>query len=126
MTKDTRFVVWIVDDSVPVRKSIAAVLDTADLVVRDYGSAKEFLADFVPTDIGCLVADHHMPDMTGLELLLHLRRAGITVPFILITGMGNPVLQQKALKAGAVTMLHKPMDADELITLIESMIAAGA
>jgi two-component system response regulator FixJ len=115
--------VWIVDDAVSVRKSIGAVLETADIVVRDYGSAREFLADFVPREPGCLIADHHMPDMTGLELLLHLREEGITMPVILITGRGDPVLKQKALKAGAVAALDKPVDGEELITLIESVIA---
>jgi two-component system response regulator FixJ len=123
MTRNPRLVVWFVDDAISVRKSIAAVLETADIVVRDYGSAGEFLADFTPVEPSCLVVDHHMPDMTGLELLLHLRKAGITVPVIIITGQGDPVLKEKVLKAGAVTMLHKPVDGEELITLIERVIA---
>jgi two-component system response regulator FixJ len=123
VTEDPPLIVWIVDDTFSVRKSIGAVLETADIVVRDYGSAKEFLADFVPREPACLVADHHMPDMTGLELLLHLRKRGITIPVIIITGRGDPVLKQKALKAGAVAALDKPVDGEELITLIESVIA---
>ena len=126
MTKDPRLVVWIVDDAVSVRKSIGAVLETADIAVRDYGSAGEFLADFAPVEPSCLIVDHHMPDMTGLELLLHLRKEGITVPVIVITGGGDAVLKEKAVQAGAVTMLHKPVDGDELITLIESVIADRA
>jgi two-component system CheB/CheR fusion protein len=126
VTKDPRIVVWIVDDAISVRKSIAAVLEAADLVVRDYGSADEFLADFAPMEPGCVVVDHHMPGMTGLELLLHLRREGITVPVIVITGRGDAVLKEKALKAGAVTMLHKPVDGDELITLIECVVSDRA
>jgi two-component system response regulator FixJ len=94
--------------------------------VRDYGSAGEFLADFAPVEPSCLIVDHHMPDMTGLELLMQLRKNGITVPVIVITGKGDPVLKQKALEAGAVTMLHKPVDGDELIALIETVIAGRA
>jgi two-component system, LuxR family, response regulator FixJ len=123
VTKDPRLIVWIVDDALSVRKSIGAVLETADIVVRDYGSAGEFLADFAPVEASCLIVDHHMPDMTGLDLLLHLRKEGVTVPVIVITGGGDAVLKEKALQAGAVTMLHKPVDGDELITLIESVIA---
>jgi two-component system, LuxR family, response regulator FixJ len=121
---EPRLVVWIVDDAVSVRKSIGAVLETADITVRDYGSAGEFLADFAPVEPSCLIVDHHMPDMTGLELLIQLRKDGVTVPVIVITGKGDPVLKEQALKAGAVTMLHKPVDGDELIILIESLIAA--
>ncbi len=123
MTKNARLVVWIVDDAESVRKSIAAVLSTADIIVRDYGSAAEFLADFEPCDTSCIIVDHHMPDMTGLELLTHLRENGIAVPVIVFTGQGDASLQEKALQAGAVTMLHKPVDGEELIVLIESVIA---
>lgn len=125
MNTDPRVVVWIVDDAASVRKSIGAVLETANIQVRDYGSAAEFLADFNPDSPSCLIVDHHMPDMTGLELLLHLRKQGVTVPVIVITGQGDPVLKQKALQAGALTMLHKPVDGDELITLIEGAVAGG-
>jgi two-component system response regulator FixJ len=119
---DSRLVVWIVDDAVSVRKSIGAVLETADIAVRDYASASDFLADFVPLAPGCVIVDHHMPDMTGLQLLLHLRKQGITTPVIVITGKGDEALKKKAIDAGAVTMLHKPVDGDELIALIESVI----
>jgi FixJ family two-component response regulator len=122
MSKAHRLVVWIVDDAVSVRKSLGAVLETADIIVRDYGSANEFLADFAPAASACLVVDHHMPDMTGLELLLHLRKQGITVPVIVITGKGDAALKARAIAAGAVTMLHKPVDGEELIALIESVM----
>jgi two-component system response regulator FixJ len=123
VTKTSGLIVWIVDDAIAVRKSIAAVLESADIVVRDYGSAAEFLADFAPVESSCVVMDHHMPDMTGLELLLHLRKEGISVPVIVISGRGDPMLKEKAIKAGAVTLLHKPFDGEELITLIEGAVA---
>jgi two-component system response regulator FixJ len=123
VTKAPRLVVWIVDDAVSVRKSIGAVLETADIEVRDYGSAGEFLAEFAPIEPSCLVVDHHMPDMNGLELLLHLRKEGVSVPVIVITGAGDAVLKEKVLQAGAVTMLHKPVDGDELIALIQTLTA---
>lgn len=123
MSENPRRVVWIVDDAESVRKSIAAVLSTADILVRDYGSASEFLDDFVPEETGCIIVDQHMPDMSGLELLILLRQRGITTPAIVITGQGDALLQQRALQAGAATMLHKPVDGDELIGLIEKVMA---
>jgi FixJ family two-component response regulator len=126
VTANTGLVVWIVDDAEAVRKSLAAVLSTADIIVRDYGSAKEFLEDFSPGEPGCIIVDHHMPDMTGLELLMHLRNQGIDVPVIVITGQGDEVLKEKALKAGAMTMLHKPVDGEELIRRIEEIMANKA
>jgi FixJ family two-component response regulator len=121
MSAEPRLVVWIVDDAVSVRKSIGAVLETSDITVRDYGSARDFLADFLQPADGCLIVDHHMPDMTGLELLLHLRQLGHSIPVIVITGKGDAALRDKAIKAGAVNLLYKPVDGEELITLIESV-----
>jgi FixJ family two-component response regulator len=121
-----RHVVWIVDDAISVRKSIGAVLETANMLVKEFGSAREFLADFSPVEPSCLIVDHHMPDMTGLELLLHLRKEGISIPVIVITGGGDAALKEKALQAGALTMLHKPVDGEGLITLIEGLIAVKA
>lgn len=122
MSDDPRLLVWIVDDAESVRKSIGAVLETDDIAVRDYGSAREFLADFAPVVPGCLVVDHHMPDMTGLELLQHLRKQNIIIPVIIITGDGDDLLKEKAVKAGALTMLHKPVNGNELSALIRSIM----
>jgi FixJ family two-component response regulator len=114
-----RTVVWVVDDVESVRKSIAAVLETANMAVCDYASAADFLADFKPGAVGCLIVDHHMPDMTGLELLQHLQAESGAPPTIVISGQGDERLKQHVMSAGAITMLNKPVDADELIELIE-------
>jgi two-component system response regulator FixJ len=113
-------VVWIVDDAESVRKSIAAVLQTYGICVRDYESARAFLEDFQPDVTGFLIADHHMPDMTGLELLQHLRSNAITIPAVVITGQGDVALEHKFKAVGAIAMLHKPVDGDELMTLVKS------
>jgi len=113
-------IVWLVDDVESVRKSIRAVLETADITIRDYGSAKAFLKEYQSDSAGCLVVDQHMPDMSGVELLEHLASRGITPPAIIFTGQGSAALRAKALKAGAIAMLDKPVDAQELIELIEA------
>ncbi|HUO03001.1 MAG TPA: response regulator [Rhizomicrobium sp.] len=112
-----RTLIWLVDDVESVRKSIAAVLETADMRVQDYPSAADFLADFKPGTAGCLIVDHHMPGMTGLELLTHLD--GDAPPTIVISAHGNQALRNRIMKAGAVAMLDKPVDADELIAVVE-------
>lgn len=114
-----RTLVWVVDDVESVRKSIAAALETADITVRDYPSAAAFLADFNPGTTGCLIVDHQMPGMTGLELLQQLSRSPGAPPTILISAHGNQALREKVLAAGAVAMLDKPVDAEELLALVE-------
>ncbi len=114
-----RTLVWVVDDVESVRKSIAAVLETADMRVCDYSCAADFLADFKPGTTGCLIVDHHMPGMTGLELLKHLGAGAAAPPTIVISAHGNQALRNRILAAGAVAMLDKPVDAGELIAVVE-------
>ena len=118
-------VVWLVDDVASVRRSIRAVLESRDFTVRDYGSAKEFLADLRPGSTGFLVVDQHMPEMSGIELLQNLNARGIAHPAIVITGKGSAALREEALHAGAAAMLDKPVDGVELIELIEATLAAA-
>jgi len=121
MAPGHKAVVWIVDDAESVRKSLAAVLETAAMVVREFPSARAFLSEFDPEEVGCLVVDHHMPDMTGLELLQHLKALGAVPPAIVITGDGDGALKQRVLEAGALAMLNKPVDGDELIVMLEKL-----
>jgi two-component system, chemotaxis family, CheB/CheR fusion protein len=121
-----RTVVWVVDDVESVRKSIAAVLETANMAVCDYASAADFLAEFKPGAVGCLIVDHHMPDMTGLELLQHLQAGAGAPPTIVISGHGDARLKDHVMSAGAISMLNKPVDAGELIELIERVTLNAA
>ncbi|MGH6829092.1 MAG: response regulator transcription factor [Rhizomicrobium sp.] len=111
-------VVWVVDDVESVRKSIAAALEAAGLAVRDYGSARAFLSDFESGTRGCLVLDYNMPEMSGLELMQKLVTEGSLPPTIVITGHGSKAIEERLRAAGALTVLDKPVDADELIAVI--------
>jgi FixJ family two-component response regulator len=111
--------VWVVDDVESVRKSIAAVLETADMTVCDYPSAADFLAHFTPGAEGCLIVDQQMPGMTGIELLKHLNAEPGAPPTIVISAHGNQNLRDRAIAAGAVALLDKPVDAGELIAVVE-------
>ena len=114
-----RTIVWVVDDVESVRKSIAAVLETANMRVHDYSSAKDFLAEYKPGTRGCLIVDHQMPGMTGLELLTRLNAERRAPPTIVISAHGDKVLRTRIMAAGAVAMLDKPVDAGELIAVVE-------
>jgi DNA-binding response OmpR family regulator len=67
-----------------------------------------------------------MPDMTGLDLLKHLRKQNIDVPVIVMTGQGDEILKKMAVDAGAVTMLHKPVNGNELCAMIHGVMTNKA
>jgi FixJ family two-component response regulator len=111
----------VVDDDEAVRDSTRALLESYGIEVCDYASADEFLAgDEVPSQ-GCVLLDLHMPGMSGLELLETLQNQGSKLSIIAITGRGDPALKERAVRAGAVTLLDKPV-ADE--RLLDSLALA--
>ncbi len=119
-------IVHIVDDDEAVRQSLAFLLGSAGLTVRLYESASVFLAGLSAVKNGCLVTDVRMPDMTGIELLLHLRSKACTLPAIVITGHGDVPLAVEAMKAGAVDFIEKPFDDAAILHAVQSALDRGA
>jgi len=117
MTNDS-YVVHIVDDEEPVRKSLAFLLTMSGFTVRVHESATRFL-DVAPTLAkACLVTDLRMPDMSGVELLEKLGAAGLLIPAVVITGHGDVPMAVSAMKAGAVDFIEKPFEDRTLIDAI--------
>lgn len=110
--------VCIVDDDAAVRDSMRVLLESHGLGVRDYASARAFLSDGMNGNAGCLLLDLHMPDMNGLELLETLRGLKVDTAAIVITGRSDSALRARAQRAGALTLLDKPVDEDELMQSI--------
>lgn len=107
-------VVHIIDDDQAVRDSLAFLLEAADFDVKTYVSAIEFLENFDGMAGDCIVTDVRMPDMSGLELVRHLKERGATTPIIVITGHGDVPLAVEAMRAGVVDFIEKPFD-DEIL-----------
>lgn len=117
MTIDS-YVVHVVDDEEPVRKSLAFLLTMSGFTVRVHESATRFL-DVAPTLAkACLVTDLRMPDMSGAELLEKLGAAGLLIPAVVITGHGDVPMAVSAMKAGAVDFIEKPFEDRTLIDAI--------
>jgi len=114
--------VLVVEDDRAVREALGDFLRAAGFHVKLFNSAKDFLLERDPGDIGCLVLDVTMPRMNGLDLQQELIKANIRIPTIFITGHGNVRMSVQAIKSGAVEFLTKPIDHVSLLNAIERSI----
>ena len=110
--------VAIIDDDDDVREVLEGLLEAAGHQVNSYRSGMDLLADPAARDMACLVIDHRMPQMTGLELLAELNRRDINVPSVLITGANDRVIAREAQRLGAMHVLEKPIEYQTLLRLI--------
>ncbi|MEM7021520.1 MAG: response regulator FixJ [Pseudomonadota bacterium] len=114
-------IICIVDDDEAVRDSLEALFLAEGLPVAVFASARAFLEDR-PSEIGCVVTDVRMPDMSGLELLAALTRNAAPPPVILITGHGDVPMAVRAMKLGAVDFIEKPFDANLLLARVRDAV----
>lgn len=120
--KEPPATVIIVDDDPSVRRSLRRLLGAAGYEVSTFASADEFLESGSMDRPACLVVDVRMPRKTGFDLKEILVARGADVPVIFISGHDDPQTAVKAMKAGAVRFLAKPMDADALLDAIDHAI----
>jgi two-component system response regulator FixJ len=107
--------ILIVDDDAAVRDSLRALLESSGFAVREFASAMALLQAAGPSTGGCVIADVRMPDMDGLALQEELTRRQVGLPVIIVTGHGDVPLAVRAMKAGVVDFLEKPIDEDLLL-----------
>ena len=114
-------VVFIVDDDISVRESLDALISFDGWRVETFSSAEDFLARPLAQEPSCLILDVSLPNLNGLDLqqLLTDRRE---MPIIFITGHGDIPTTVKAMKAGAVEFLTKPIDDEALLIAIRNAI----
>jgi FixJ family two-component response regulator len=109
-----RTLISIVDDDQPFRESMRKLVMLLGYTVEEFPSAADFLASRFLPETGCLVADIHMPGITGLELHARLIKLGYAIPTILVTAYPDEVVRDRALKDGVVCYLGKPLDDEDL------------
>lgn len=114
--------VHVIDDDEAVRDSLAFLLRTAALDVKTYPSAKHFVETLTKDIKGCVITDVRMPDMSGLDLLRHLRSASFSLPVIVVTGHGDIQLAVEAMKAGAADFLEKPFDDERVLAAVRTAL----
>jgi FixJ family two-component response regulator len=119
VTNSERRRVAIVDDDHGVRESLRFLLEVAGHSVETFASAADFLA-FEIKHLSCLILDHHMPPMNGLELAERLRAGGSVIPILLITGLPSPSMVARAAALGIARVLAKPFDDTELLEFVKT------
>jgi DNA-binding NtrC family response regulator len=115
--------VFIVDDDRYTRESLSNLIRSAGLSAQTFSSAQEFLAAERPKAPGCLVLDVQLPGLSGLDLQQELAKAGVKIPIIFITGYGDIPTSVRAIKAGALEFLTKPVNREDLLHAIQQAIA---
>jgi two-component system CheB/CheR fusion protein len=113
--------IFVVDDDRNVRAALRDVLEDDGQIVEEYSGSNAFLAGFGAGRPGvnvCLLVDAAMPDIDGLELLEQLTATGRTLPSIVLTGHGDVAMAVRAMKAGALDFIEKPVSAPELLASV--------
>ena len=120
-----RTLISIVDDDQLYRESLRKLVVLMGYTVEAFPSAADFLASRFLPETTCLIADVHMPGMTGVELHSHLVDAGYAISTILVTAYPDEVVRDQALKDGVVCYLSKPVDDDHLEQCLRSALQPG-
>jgi FixJ family two-component response regulator len=120
-------ILYIVDDDPEVRRALSRLLRAAGYTTRSFGSASEFLVSGeARMSAGCIILDLAMPGLNGLELQQCLSAYDCHRPIIFLTGNGDISKSVRAMKAGAVNFLTKPVDDRELLAAVEEALRVDA
>jgi FixJ family two-component response regulator len=120
-----RTLISIVDDDEPYRDSMRKLIMLLGYTVEAFASAPDFLRSPHLPDTACLIADVHMPGMTGVELHRYLVDAGHAIPTILVTAYPDEVIRGQAQRDGVVCYLTKPVDDEYLEQCLRSALRPG-
>lgn len=113
------FTVFLVDDDAGVIKALSRLMRARGYNAESYTSPQEFLDHHDATVPGCAVLDVSMPGLDGLELQQALTARGAHRPVIFLTGKGDIPTSVRAMRAGAVDFLTKPVSVQDLVAAIE-------
>ncbi|QDV45034.1 Response regulator protein TmoT [Stieleria neptunia] len=119
MTEPT---VVVVDDDQAALHSLAFLIESMNIKVQTFDRPKEFLQNFDPSVPGCLVLDVRMPEMNGLDLQAELEKWDYIPPIIFVSGHGDIPMSVRAIKAGAIDFLQKPIKDQILLDRINEAI----
>jgi len=111
--------VFVIDDDNSLREALGTLIRSAGLQVKLFASTADFLVHDVPDVPCCLVLDVRLPGLSGLDFQAELAAANIQVPIVFITGHGDIPMSVRAMKAGAIEFLTKPVRDHDLLDAIQ-------
>ena len=112
-------VIYIVDDDADVREGLQNLLQSVGLRSETFGSTATLLKSKLADDVGCLILDVRLPGLSGLDFQAEVIKEQIKVPIIFITGYADVPMSVKAMKAGAVEFLTKPIREQDLLDAVQ-------
>ena len=115
--------VFIVDDDAGVREAIKDLVESVGLRAEAFPTAREFLSSERRDGPSCLVLDVRLPGISGLDLQHELRKAGVKIPIIFISGHADVPMSVKAVKSGAFEFLTKPFRDQDLLDVIQRALS---
>jgi FixJ family two-component response regulator len=118
--------IFIVDDDADIREALTGQLNSADYEATSFASPEDFLDAPIPDVPSCVLVDVHMPGMNGFDLQAALAERGRDLPLIFMSAFGTIPMTVRAMKAGALEFLVKPIDEGELLSAIETALAHDA
>ena len=111
--------VVVIDDDEEIREGLRGLLGSVGLRAELFASIQEFLDSARPDRPGCLVLDVRLPGRSGLDFQDDLTRANVHVPVIFISGHADVPMSVRAMKAGAVEFLTKPVRDQDFLDAIQ-------
>ena len=125
MSNPTR-IVYLLDDEPGMVRAVTRLLRARGFEVEGFTSAASFLEAYRPGSDSCLILDVAMPGLDGLRLQRRLTHNGILLPIVFLTGRGDIPTSVRAMKAGAVDFLTKPVKDTDLLRAVNAALARAA
>jgi len=119
---DDNPIILVIDDDPDVREGLKALFQSVNLESRAYRSAPEFFRSKLPDQVSCLILDVRLPGLSGLDFQAELAKVNVNIPIIFITGYGDIPMSVKAMKAGAVEFLTKPIREQDLLDAVRAAL----
>jgi FixJ family two-component response regulator len=119
-------IIHVVDDDASFRRAVARLLRAAKYEVRAYASASEFLDSVPCAEPGCILLDLEMPRVSGLDLQESLAQMEERLPVVFLTGHGDIPASVRAVKAGALDFLTKPVPREKLFRAVQQALQVDA